>query len=434
MARELNIDYLWIDSMCMIQDDEADKQAEIDRMGSIYENSVITLCAAREWSVEGGFLEDWADQDTGLWPGLVPLPYTLHGKSASSIEEATRQPSESGTIWLIEEEPARQIITGPLASRGWCLQERLLSPRIIDYGRWPIWRCLEGSQGDYGAANGDRKFEPEEVQYTELLLTTSRDTIDMFRANQLHQGWYKTVEDYTRRKLGEDRDRLPAIGGIAARMSSLTGAKYVAGLWENNFLHDLMWTSEPGEWSRRAQPWRAPTWSWASVESPISYSSITEDSKALAQVLRCEIQPGAASSSSFSQVSSGSISIRGPFVELDRDVVLSILSNQSMAPSPPSSGDFNEWMRALLEHTRMSSDSEYDPETLPDKPIYVLVTFERGWYVKFEDKIEKRCWSGLLLCETENGQYERIGAFTNESVGPWARERPSWGQKTITIV
>jgi hypothetical protein len=70
--------------------------------------------------------------------------------------------------------------------------------------------------------------------------TSQLAAIDLFRMRQLFQSWYQTVTDYSRRQLSVSDDKLLAIAGIAAEVSRVTGARYVAGLWQNNLLHDLM--------------------------------------------------------------------------------------------------------------------------------------------------------------------------------------------------
>jgi hypothetical protein len=58
VTRDLGIRYLWVDSLCIAQDDEADKSEEIKNMGRIYKNAAVTIAAASTTSVHDGFLED----------------------------------------------------------------------------------------------------------------------------------------------------------------------------------------------------------------------------------------------------------------------------------------------------------------------------------------------------------------------------------------
>jgi hypothetical protein len=435
ITRELGIQYLWIDSLCIAQDDPSDKQAQIDQMGSIYQGSVITICASRESNVTGGFLEDWAGPETGMWPDLIPLKYPILDKAAASYEDAMQLPVRSGTVWLaMDEEPMSHLVPSPLSRRGWCMQEKLLSPRIIDFGRWPVWRCLAGCQHE--GALSENKNQSEELRYSKLLLTTREHDmkLDMFRTAQLYRGWYKAVESYSRTTLGDRTDRLPAIGGIASRMSALTGIEYFAGLWRNNLLHDLLWQSNPGEWDRRGESWLAPSWSWASVDGPILYSAITPDAEPLAHVLDCKVEPVAGSQTGFGQVSGGVIAVQGSFSELSRDFTHRIMSDQNMAPAPPKNNNLAQWHRALMQNLIMRPGGSTDLESLPSGKLFVLLSFKRDWFVRHEETVEEKCLSGLLLREIGDGEYERIGAFANQPAEDFEEETMIWEEKVVVIV
>lgn len=76
LEHNLGIPYLWIDSLCIIQDMQADKEYEMARMAQIYKDAYLTICAARSDDVNRGFLEGLSEPSTGLWPSLFSLPYS----------------------------------------------------------------------------------------------------------------------------------------------------------------------------------------------------------------------------------------------------------------------------------------------------------------------------------------------------------------------
>ncbi|KAH7313214.1 heterokaryon incompatibility protein-domain-containing protein [Rhexocercosporidium sp. MPI-PUGE-AT-0058] len=120
VTRALGLRYLWIDSLCIIQDDESDKMTEMQLMGTIYKNATVTIAAARCPDVKGGFLGD-------IQIPQMPLPFV--GPSG-----------EMRKLWIHSEPP--ELPDEPLDKRGWTLQESLLSPRILYYGsRDLIWKC-----------------------------------------------------------------------------------------------------------------------------------------------------------------------------------------------------------------------------------------------------------------------------------------------------
>jgi hypothetical protein len=87
--------------------------------------------------------------------------------------------------------------------------------------------------------------------------------------------WHRIVEQYSRRDLTIQSDKLPAISGVASKIEKATGSAYIAGLWKDNLASDLLWSVSPEPTSKLATPiletYRAPTFSWASLSAPISY-------------------------------------------------------------------------------------------------------------------------------------------------------------------
>jgi hypothetical protein len=437
IAQALEVKYLWVDSICIVQDDESDKRSEIANLINIYRNAYLTVCAANAESVNQGFLRDISDSETGLWRTLIPLGFPVVNEHAKSISDAFQQPrSVFGTTWLLDEAPyMANTFRDPTSRRGWCLQERLLSPRLLNYGRWPTWRCGRSTLSDGGWYTEDRELGPKERCFA-LNIVRSRTRApnvrtDLFTTHQILQNWYSLLNEYTKRELSVETDKLPAVGGIAAEIQRITGVQYRAGLWQENLLHDLMWYTQAREWLARPREWRAPSWSWASVNCPVKYGEITEDAMPMAQVLECQVLP-----EGFDYVQRGKVVIEGPIRIVSRNDVIQLFNAQDMAPSPPKSNDVQEWDRLIMEFISNSynaiSSNEEAFESLPE-PIFAIVTYSRGWYMEQENKVNKVCYSGLLLKGVE-GEYERIGYFMNEDK-PWLAQIGSeWRTDTITIV
>ena len=454
ISRALGIDYLWVDSICIIQDDPLDRANEIKGMANIYKNATVTITARKADSASKGFLQDGADPETGLWKNLVPLAFPIPNPAAKSIREAFEMPRKVfGTVWLCDEDPDMSAtFRSPVDRRGWCLQERLLSSRVLSYGRWPTWRCCLGTWTDGGFYPHNQKKERHERQFTKCLAERrsrvdglgSRQT-DLHTSNQLLQSWYKLLNEYTQRGLGVKADRLPGIGGIAAETSRATSFDYLAGLWQFNLLHDLMWFARAKEWLTRPEGYVGPTWSWATVDCPVSYDEITEDSLALAQVMDCQIETGP--SGAFGEISGGYLEIEGPFLaQIERDDILSLLRDQVIAEPPPKSNNVQEWYRQIMEHinnrpkTRQGQGGAKPEEEqrtwedqLPDD-VSVLVTFSRDWRVVHEQRAEGVFYSGLLLRRVVEDRYERIGAFVNEQKGWLDLATGTWERRKVVLV
>lgn len=455
VTQQLNIPYLWVDSLCIIQDDETDKLKEVAHMANIYKNAYITISAARASKVSEGFFKNHSNPSTKLWKPLIPLSYSLPSKDAKTLQQGIELPrSAEGTLWIYNESTDMAATsTDPVHSRAWCLQERVLSPRLLSYSHWPTWRCnrlLTSDGGYYRQGDGDnaqdQRFTDAMIHAASSPWSPSQIKLDVFRVSQLLRTWRGLVEDYTRRKLSVKTDKLPAIAGVAREMSRITGMQYAAGLWKENLLQDLMWYTAKGQdWLLRSSaPAGAPTWSWASVDAPILYDLVSADSVPLARVLECTVDPGVVGASSrFEAVAGGEAVIKGPFKELEKKDVMSLLRQQNFSPAPPASNDVQEWYRQILEHHSFMPDRELHVDIeelegkLPDR-VFGLALFSRGWSKDRWDKTKPKeigtCYFGLLLTEVGDGRCERIGAFWNDRSGFLDQEIQPWEEKVVTLI
>lgn len=84
----------------------------------------------------------------------------------------------------------------------------------------------------------------------------------------------KVVEHYSKTKLTYGSDRLPALSGIAARQQRVTRDQYLAGMWKESLITQLSW-EVLGKKSRRPE-WRAPTWSWASIDGDVGHFKLED--------------------------------------------------------------------------------------------------------------------------------------------------------------
>lgn len=445
VTQQLGIPYLWVDSICIIQDSVKDKSQEVSKMAEIYKQAYLTICAEKAYKADDGFLKDCSDPITRLWPSLVPMDYPSPNRDTRDIEKALRMESDSiEKIWLMgENNVAVRWFPDPVSRRGWCLQERILSPRLLSYGRWPMWTCNGMSRSDGGFYIHDDK-DRLYGRLAELLLQSPKaqsgiQSLDLLGTVQLYQAWYRVLKDYTKREFRFSSDKLPGIGGIAAEISRITGARYAAGLWEQNLLHDLMWFAKTLEWCNRPGTWRAPTWSWAAVECPISYSEVTDDVVPLASVGSCDVAL-VDSESPFGEVKEGTIEVSGPFARIDRNNVQDMLRHQALSPSPPKSNSVDEWTRLQLEDISSRPRDEHREreealDSLPEE-VFALLLFRRSWIMEQEAKQEKTCYFGILLKESEKqgGCFERIGCISAEVASWLDQEGSPWDRRTLTIV
>lgn len=285
VARRLSVRYLWIDSLCIVQDSKEDWVWHCRIMHGIYGLSFLTLNASAAKDCHGGLFVD----DTR--PPL--LQYAI---------KPTDCPDSIFIAESLDSQLFRPKAETYTESRAWCFQETVLAPRVAFFGLIMMgWLCnrLRASQqdGDLGSGSG-----------TGHRLNSILD--ESFR----HMTWSSIVINYSRRLLTHENDKLPALAGIAALAQEVTNDVYIAGHWKSNLLHSLLWRTCHPESARRPVEYRAPSWSWTSVDGELLVSSgIPYADVSLAQINNYDIQT---KDDEFGEISGGYIEILGPLVKL----------------------------------------------------------------------------------------------------------------------
>ncbi|KAF4848516.1 hypothetical protein CGCSCA4_v004793 [Colletotrichum siamense] len=235
VAKELGLSYIWIDALCIIQDDPEDWTIESSRMRSVYGNSYVNLAASSATNVHEGFFSK--PEDYKYYSGGFCAP-------VSTTECSTIREFHSGSVYKENSESTH------LATRAWTLQERLLPARTISFGVTGIfWECRSGIRSEFFPCGIPGPFVPHQVCPED-------------------QAWYwdDIIAQYAAADLTNPEDKLPALAGIARRQQEATGHQYLAGMWKESLVTGIIWVVE----GRRKRPaWRAPSWSWMAVDSQI---------------------------------------------------------------------------------------------------------------------------------------------------------------------
>lgn len=268
VARALNIRYLWvrpsfminvldicwlciltlqIDSLCIVQDDHDDWAQEASRMSTVYQNALITVSATSSKSGNEGLFRRWSEFETRVIPG--------NEEAGTFIFSAEREHFDGQ--WGSHRQKY------PLLSRAWALQERLLSPRILYFGRSELhFECIEefrcecsGTQ-DYSWTTFIK--EPKIYLLSRTLLRQAAGEI-----------WQSILRQHSSLQLTYPSDKLVALGGLAKQLAE-PGDQYLAGLWKSRILEDLQWEIARHVDLHPRPIWRAPSWSRASIEGPLS--------------------------------------------------------------------------------------------------------------------------------------------------------------------
>ena len=238
-------------------------------------------------------------------------------------------------------------------------------------------------------------------------------------SNEYMTIWNDIVREYSKQTLTRAQDKLAAVGGIASEIAEKTGHTYLAGLWAEHLLPTgLLWSRDFATTPLTRPQYRAPSWSWASIDSPVVWSkSLPEgDVGPEAQIIRCQISLSS-NLSPFGAVSGGSIEIKGPLkrVTVTRVGSEQLLKRQSLTPFA-----FAQWdaLEDEQEGTRLDCVEE-----------------NKGWMLWCLKTVKG---VGLILIEAREKKpeyFERVGIFWIQD--EWASESEmsdEWELRTITLV
>jgi Heterokaryon incompatibility protein (HET) len=324
-CRKLGTRYIWIDSLCIIQDQEQDWIKEASTMERVYSNSLCNFEAAHAADGDGRLFFSRSEEK------IKPLPVTVqwhrNGPLASFLID-------------ISVHRDNDMHDAPLVGRAWVLQEQLQAARTLIFSSTQVhWVCRtqEASEmfpkGVPDLRRGDslcsRSLAPRPLHFLKKWIASDNpiyfDHWSMASASILSPwrgfclSWRSIVLDYTSRSLTFEKDKLAAIAGLASVIQRKSKVQYIAGMWNVRFSieFELCWRPKPqanGQPCFRPKQYRAPTWSWASIEGTIDYCyeedhSVVGDDQ-LAYVEHAEVET--IDRTPTGPLKSGSIRIRGP--------------------------------------------------------------------------------------------------------------------------
>lgn len=296
MTRLLALRYLWIDSLCIIQDSHTDWETESARMSSVFENAQLVLSAV-----------DCADSDQSL---LLPREKKLkleYTSAAGKKFKVHARPFLDHHPHIADKIPARPV--GPLMTRAWALQEQALCVRIAHFTPTEIlFECRT-------TVSCECRPTPKSHPTTPGILAKS---LSAKKKTYLFQAWHHITNQYTLRNITHLRDRLPALSGVAAKFQNSTESAFIAGLWRDNLTADLLWSSRADlqhpHSAPRVNSYRAPSFCWSSVETQVQYEEADSDveSTSMIEILNAETTHGTLNP--FGEVTDGYMSLHGAVV------------------------------------------------------------------------------------------------------------------------
>jgi Heterokaryon incompatibility protein (HET) len=261
-TRRLGFQFIWIDSLCIIQDSDEDWRKESSRMADYYGGAVLTISATGSVDSDSGLFNQTSVPSVQLqFSGTFNITISARRKLTHALQGSGKTNTEE---------------VPPILTRAWVYQERLLSRRVLHFTAQEIqWECRENTKCycDF------LQPTPSDPKISHQRALNSMET--SYNSNPLLERWIRIVEEYSPLQLSYSRDRLPALSGLAKQIQehAKTGlGQYVAGLWDGytgefiGWKNALLWAKREDEpLTKRPVPWGGPTWTWASVNGGVSY-------------------------------------------------------------------------------------------------------------------------------------------------------------------
>ncbi|KAL7937215.1 heterokaryon incompatibility domain-containing protein [Trichoderma chlorosporum] len=302
LTLELGVSYLWIDSLCIIQDSASDWLHEAQRMASVYAFSHLTIAASAS-----------KNPTTGLSPSPRPRTVIVRPTWTGFIQEWGLQPGQTLRVtnpWY--QDFGNTIVSAPLNRRGWTYQEYALSPRT--------------------STDPTRFFTgPGSITWPDKLSFFNKERRRITRTPDVWF-WDYLTSQYNQRALTKRKDKLVAFGAVAQLFGQVNGlpvdkpGEYVAGAWRSYLPFGLHWSI--GENAERyvAQPgsedeeYMIPSWSWASIDGLVRFhdgkslkETREEQTKGMPRLVDVSV---VTEGGQFGPVKSGSITLHGPIFRI----------------------------------------------------------------------------------------------------------------------
>ena len=448
VARRLALSFLWVDSLCIVQGSQKDKDLETSKIPQIFTNAVVNIVAANNDNASKSFLRPCQVTEERLLTAIRMPVYCPDGKS--------------GSIY-ISMQPQVAFEQEPLNSKAWALQELWLAPRMLMFSSNQLqWQCLTVSLADGGHQTCCKFHEKRfEILQAGKSVRPSLESRDYYVRR-----WEDLVHDYTSRTVAEEEDKLPGLAGIAADFHNVfltfdRNDQYAAGIWTSSMPTLLMWHQRAaGPKLHPSTPikYRAPSWSWASVEGTVCPGNATVHAKGRVpsiEILKVRIdrQQG----HQYGKVTHAELQVRANIISLSKADVNSRFNicSQQYVPSAgftvdmiiPDGGEDNldfafstsgaKQSKGLRDLVRSSSPRISDPfsQKCAVRPVY--------WFMEIWSATTSSGPCGLVLQRVERDIYRRTGIFilptttrrTEYTTGIWEKHWDiEWRPDIISII
>lgn len=382
ITQSLGLSFLWIDSLCIIQNSIQDWRKESALMADVYGGSAITIAAA--------------DAENGSIGCFFQLP---HKENSSLLLKTTTK------VYTVDElmSQASAVKNSLLVKRGWVFQERFLSPKTLHFTRTQVfWKCRSGELASQAYPNG---IPSSTYSYHETLTDTMVRTPSVSKL----RSWLDIVTRYSATDLTHHTDKLIALSGVAKwyqEHHKLEREEYLAGIWKGQLWHGLLWMVNSSKKSDRPVEYQAPSWSWASQNKEVTFTiglKIQYSSPYVSLISHHITYPD---QSVFGQVSGGHLRLR--------------CTNLLLAPWAQEEGSSSFHLH--LDREAMDYSLTWDHEPDREKKAYLLPILEYKLppgYKPAPTKRDRIRLQGIVLQTSGKniGTFRRVGFFDLMSGG-----------------
>ena len=405
LTKDLDIRFLWIDALCIIQDSNDDFDQECAQMSDIYSNSSCNFVAIfgqnpyaslfrtrnHDTLKIGKFQHGWKQLQIApeLWPdfdSIVPIRCL-----------------------------SREMLNSEIASRGWILQEILLAPRAVLFGTDQVhWMC-RGLQACEIWPGGN----PNTI--TTEMSSGLTERYSSFHMEDHAEYWSTIVNRYSTLTLSNASDKLPAIAGVAKLFMQRIGDEYFAGHWKSMLPYSLLWhipanVYYDGGWMAKygmltsacghpSAEYRAPSWSWASINGIVDFLIDSYGPNVVFLCRMLDVHVDTAGRDPTGRVVDGRITIRAPWAPADR------------------LGDFELQSGVSPGFRKMMWDGASIADGMVELAAVAAEHFQEYRSTQEDQEETRTRIHGLILLplQSQTGIYRRVGAFYVEvTLGPEA--------------
>jgi len=271
VAKRLEIPYVWIDSLCILQDSTEDWLKESSKMGSIYRNSYLCIAATAGKDNNSGFLDkrDLTHKRPFVYHNLVIQEDVAMSNDNFNMRQITWCDRIRTLVeWGVER--------GPLNQRAWVFQERMLAPRTIHCTSDEfVWECCTGMRSEThplltSGGSVVKDAWRQLLRVPQSLRDPLSQELPLKQRKAFLERWSELVATYSKAQLTHLDDKLIACSAITKEFQPILG-NYAAGLWKAYMPSQLLWSHHTfcgvgHKTKHNMRPRGKPSWSWASLD------------------------------------------------------------------------------------------------------------------------------------------------------------------------